>query len=173
MSSPSVKAAALGEEEVFPECFGCNSRGRSLPRVPGLRLSGKIVSSPSVAFGEDFFLNKQTAPEATNGVNSSPSARTTLGKAFPECTSFGSRGRRLYREEIPRALFPECCTRGRLPRVQLSLPRVHSTLVEATASRSDMAVLYSYVSFCFVLDEKRKQSNPQFSLTEKISQKHA
>ena len=105
--------------------------------MPGLRLSGKIVPSPSVVLGEDFFFfNKQTAPEATNGVNPSPSARMALGKDFPECTSFGSRGRRLYREEILRALFPERCTRGRLLRVQLGLPRMHLALGEATPSRS-------------------------------------
>jgi len=57
-------------------------------------------------------------------------------RPFSEYTIFGSRRRRLSREEIPRTLFPECCTRGRLPWVQLGLPRVHLTLGEATASRS-------------------------------------
>ena len=127
----------------FPECMGCDTRGREfLPRVPWLRLSGKRASSPSawaVALGEEgvfpechccgsrgrgcllrllhsgkIFLKKEMTPTATNGVNSSPSARTTLGEVFPECTIFGSRGRRLSREEIPGALlrvqlaFPEC-----------------------------------------------------------------
>ena len=137
--SPSARAAALGEEGVFRECLGSGAWGRGcLPRVPGLRRSEKRVSSPSIALGEDFFffLNKEMVPAATNGVNSSPSTRMALEKAFPEYTIFGSRGRRLSREEIPRALFPECCTRERLPRVQLSLPRVHLALGEATASRS-------------------------------------
>jgi len=116
----------------FPECMGCDTRGTEfLTRVPGLWLSGKRVSSPSAwtaALGEKgvfpecctrerFFLKKEMTPAATNGVNSSPSARTTLGEAFPECTIFGSRGRRLSHEEIPRGSsssvalgegFPEC-----------------------------------------------------------------
>jgi len=54
---PSAWAATLGEENFFPECLGCGSRGRGrLLRVPGLWLSGKRVSSPSataVALGEE------------------------------------------------------------------------------------------------------------------------
>ena len=146
ISSPSALAAALGEEGVFPECLGCGSRGRGrLPRVHGLWLSGKRVSSPSVcaaALGEEgvfpecldcssrgrecfsrvlhsgkIFFKKEMTPAATNGVNSSPSARTALEEAFPERTIFGSRRRRLSREEVPRGSspsvalgegFPEC-----------------------------------------------------------------
>jgi len=100
------------------------------------------VASPSVwaaALGEENkkIIRRKRRRLATNDVNSSPSARTALGKAFPECMIFGSQGRRLSREEIPRRLFPECCTRGRLPRVQLGLPRVHLALGEATPSRSE------------------------------------
>jgi hypothetical protein len=56
----------------------------------------------------------------------------TLGKGFPECTSFGTRGR-----PLPRLAFPECCTRGSLPRVFWGLPRVLLTLGEGGFSRSD------------------------------------
>ena len=121
---------------------------RWLPRVPVLWHSGKRdfykkkqISSPSAwtsALGKEYlkkkFKNlsrvlhsgkkikkKQRRPPA-NGVKFSPSASTALGKAFPECTIFDTRGRRLSRERISRRLFPECCTRGRLLRVQLGLP---------------------------------------------------
>ena len=118
VSSPSAWAAALREEGVFPECLGCGARGRGfLPRV--------------LHSGKNFFFKKRRKRRrlVTNGVNSSPSVSTALGKAFPECKIFGSRRRRLSREEIPRTVFPECCTRGRLP-------RVHLALGEASASRS-------------------------------------
>ena len=72
-----------------------------------------------------------------NGVKSSPSVSTALGEAFPECTIFDTRGRRLSRGRISRRLFPECYTRGRLPRVQLGLPRVQLALGEASSSCSD------------------------------------
>jgi hypothetical protein len=62
--------------------------------------------------------------DGTDGVKSSPCATVALGEAFPECMIFGTRGRPLPREPLPRKLFPECCTRGRLPRVFLALPRV-------------------------------------------------
>ena len=162
VASPSAWAAALGEESFFPECLDCGAQRRGcLSRVPGLRRPEKRVSVPSawaVALGEEgvfpecldcgargrgclsrvlhsrkIFLKKETTSAAPNGVNSSPSARTALGKAFSECTIFGSRGRRLSRKEIPQSLFPECCTRGRLP-------RVHLTLGEATASCSDYTI---------------------------------
>ena len=148
VSSPSAWAAALGEEDVFPECPDSGSRGRGcLPRVLGLQRSEKRVSSPSAwvaALGEEgvfpecctwgrlFFLNKEMAPAVTNGVNSSSGARTALGKAFLECTIFGSRRRRLSHGEIPRKLIPKYCTRGKLPRVQLGLHLVHLTLGEVT-----------------------------------------
>ena len=79
---------------------------------------------------------KKTASASANGVKSSPSASTALGKAFPECTIFDTRGRCLSRGRISRRLFPECCTRGRLPRVQLGLPRVQLALGEASSSCS-------------------------------------
>ena len=104
VSSASAWAVALGEEDVFPECLGCGARRR------GCLL--RVLHSGKIFF---FFLNKEMVPAATNGVNSSPSTRMALEKAFPEYTIFGSRRRRLSREEIPRVLFPECCTRGRLP----------------------------------------------------------
>ena len=130
----SVRFLALGED-VFPVK---TYPGDFLPRVPGLRRSGKRVSSPSVAPGEENFkkIRRKRRQPVTNGVNSSPSVETAIGKAFSKCTIFGSRRRRLSHKEIPRRLFPECCTRGRLPRVQLSLRRVHLALGEATPSRS-------------------------------------
>jgi len=156
VASPSAWVVALGEESFFPECLGCGARGRGfLPRVFRLRRSVKRVSSPSVwaaALGEEvvfpecytrgrfFFLKKKKRRKRrrlpSNGVNCSPSVTTALGKAFSECTIFGSRGRRLSREEIPRTLVHKCCTRGSLPRVQLDLLRVHLTLGEVTTSSS-------------------------------------
>jgi hypothetical protein len=65
-----------------------------------------------------------------------------LGEAFPERTIFGTRGRRLPREPLPRKLFPECCTRGRLPRVFLALPRVLQALGEAGGSCSVHMLTY-------------------------------
>jgi hypothetical protein len=76
---------------------------------------------------------------------SSPSASTPLGESFPECAISGSRGRRLPREALSRTLFPESCTRGRLPRVQPVLPRVHLAPGEDPVSRSAswlVAILY-------------------------------
>jgi hypothetical protein len=126
--------------------------------VPPPRHSGKIFSflkkgaSPSVALGEEgfkFFSNffpecntrerVEKKVDGTDGVKSSPSATGALGEAFPESTIFGSRGRPLPREPLPRKLFPECCTRGRLPRVFLALPRVLEALGEASGSRSDFS----------------------------------
>jgi len=56
------------------------------------------VASPNVALREEFFLKERTKWRwpATNDVISSPSASTTLGKAFPECMIFGSRGRQPF-----------------------------------------------------------------------------
>jgi hypothetical protein len=82
---------------------------------------------------EEFFFEKKT--DGANGVNSSPSVEVTLGVGFPECAIF-STGRPLSRERHPRKLFPECCTRGRLPRVFFCLPRVHLALGEAGVSHS-------------------------------------
>jgi len=126
-----------------------------LLRVSRLQHSGKRVSSPSAwaaALGEEGFfplgeenkkiIRRKRRRLATNDINSSPSARTTLGKAFPECMIFGSRKIRLSREEIPRRLFSECCTWGRLPQVQLDLPRVHLALGEATPCRSATWLVY-------------------------------
>ena len=96
-------------------------------------------SSPSVALEKENKKKrkrKRRRPSA-NGVKSSPSASTALGKAFPECTIFDTRGRRLSRGRISRRLFPECCTRGRLPRVQLGLLRVQPALGEASSSCSE------------------------------------
>jgi hypothetical protein len=59
-----------------------------------------------------------------------------LGEVFPECAIFGTQGRALPREPLPWKLFPECCTRGRLPRVFLALPRVLESLGEAGGSCS-------------------------------------
>ena len=81
--------------------------------------------------GKKIKKRKRRRPSA-NDVKSFPSASTALGKAFPECTIFGTRERRLYRMRISRRVFPECCTWGRLPRVQLGLPRVQLALGEAT-----------------------------------------
>jgi hypothetical protein len=112
----------------FPECL------RLALREEGFKK--KQISSLSVAPGEEFF-QKKIPPNGTNGVRSSPSAKTALGEGFPECTIFGTQGRPLSRERHRRRLFfPECCTRGRLPRVSLPLPRVHLALGEASVSRS-------------------------------------
>jgi hypothetical protein len=124
---------ALGEEGFskqqltsFPECLRLAlgeegfKKNKFLPRV--------------LHSGKSFFKKKTT--DGTDGVKSSPSAKTALGEGFPECTIFGSRGRPLSRERHPRRLFPECCTRGRLPRVLLPLPRVHLALGEASDSCS-------------------------------------
>jgi hypothetical protein len=59
-----------------------------------------------------------------------------LGEFFPECAILDSRGSRLPRGALPRILFPESCTRGRLPRVQLALPRVQPALGEDPVSCS-------------------------------------
>ena len=112
------------------------SLSSALTAALGKEYLKKIQKSfPSVALGEEN-KKKRRRPSA-NGVKSSPSASTALGKAFPECTIFDTRGRRLSRERISRRLFPECCTRGRLPRVQLGLPRVQLALGEASSSCSE------------------------------------
>jgi hypothetical protein len=88
-----------------------------------------------------------------DGVKSSPSATVALGQAFPECTIFGTRGRALPREPLPRKPFPECCTRGRLPRVLLPLPRVPRARVHAvgrgwagTRERQRLTLLFASVA---------------------------
>jgi hypothetical protein len=126
--SPSAWDGALGEEDFF-----LKNRISSLSVALEEEDLKKQISSPCVALGEEFF--KKTL-DGTDNIKSSPSARTTLGEGFPECTIFGTRGRPLSRERHPRSLFPECCTWGRLPRVFLGLPRVHLTLEEAGGSRS-------------------------------------
>ena len=130
----------------FPECLSCGTRQRGflkknkfLCRVPELRHSAKIIkknqkSSPSVALGEE--KKRKRRRLSANGVKSFPSASMALGKAFPECTIFGTRERRLCRMRISRRVFPECYTRGKLPRVQLGLPRVQLALGESSSSCS-------------------------------------
>ena len=55
VSSPGAWVTALGEEGFFPECLGYSAQERGyLPQVSGLWRSGKRVSSPSVALGEEF-----------------------------------------------------------------------------------------------------------------------
>jgi hypothetical protein len=76
---------------------------------------------------------------------SSPSAFTPLGEVFPECAIFGSRGRWLHRETIPRTLFPKSCTWGRLPRVQLVRPQVQRAPGEDPGSRSDVMGMFHYL----------------------------
>jgi len=100
LSSPSVWAAALGEEGLFLECLSYGSRGRgclplgeeffktskrrrlpttasTLPLVLG-RLSGKpFPSARYLALGEDVF------PVKRYFGHSSPSV--ALGEGFPEC----------------------------------------------------------------------------------------
>ena len=139
VASPSTCAVALGKEgfflkktNFFPECLNFGTRQRVFKK--------KIQKSfPSVALGEENQKKrkkrKRRRPSA-NDVKSFPSASTALGKAFPECTIFDTRGRRLSRERISRRLFPECCTRGRLLRVQLGLPQVQLALGEASSSCS-------------------------------------
>jgi hypothetical protein len=79
ISSPSVWAAALGEEGFFLK------KDKNLPRV--LHLGKKNTR-------EENKKRKLRWPSADD-VKSSSSASTALGEAFPECTIFGTRGRRL------------------------------------------------------------------------------
>jgi hypothetical protein len=71
-----------------------------------------------------------------------------LGKGFPECSIFATRGRPLPRDPLPRLAFPECCTQGSLSLVFWGLARVLLTLEEGGGSRSmcfiDMAEKYKY-----------------------------
>ena len=137
----------------FPECLCCDTRGRGifikknkfLPRVPELRHSAKSILKKKFKNLSRVLHSRKKIKKmkkrkrrrsSANGVKSSPSASTALGKAFPECTIFDTRERRLYRERISRRLFPECCTRGRLPRVPLGLPRVQPALGESSGSCS-------------------------------------
>jgi hypothetical protein len=68
-----------------------------------------------------------------------------LGEYFPECAILDSRGSRLPRGALPRILFPESCTRGRLPRVQLALPRVQSCSGGATLIKDFYSKLFPTV----------------------------
>ena len=115
----------------FPECLCCGTRER------GIFFKKKQISLPSAAaqaLGKEYLKKIKNLSRvlhsgkkikkngvgrrpSANDVKSFPSASTALGKAFPECTIFGTRRRRLSRERISRRLFPECCTLGRLPRV--------------------------------------------------------
>jgi hypothetical protein len=69
-------------------------------------------------------------------LNLPPSASTTLEEGFPERAIFGTWGTPLHRQRYSWKLFPECCTRGRLPRVLLGLPRVQLALGEACGCHS-------------------------------------
>jgi hypothetical protein len=69
-----------------------------------------------LALGEEFSKKNEFLPrvlhsgkskkKTVDGVKSSPSATAALGELFPECTIFGTRGRALPREPLPRKLFP-------------------------------------------------------------------
>jgi hypothetical protein len=98
--------------------------------------SGKRFQKKRNFFPECCTRGRVFKKNPVDGVKSSPSATVALGEAFPECTIFGTRGRALPREPLPRKLFSECCTRGRLPRVFLALPRVLEALGEAGGSCS-------------------------------------
>ena len=133
VASLSACAVALGKEGFFKK------KNKFLCRVPELRHSAKsILKKKFKNLSRVLHSGKKIIKKTTsaNGVKSSPSASTALGKAFPEYTIFDTRGRRLSRGWISRRLFPECCTRGRLPRVQLGLPRVQLVLGEANSSCS-------------------------------------
>ena len=98
----------------FAECLSCGTRQRVFKKkfknLSRLLHSGKKIKK-----------KKKKKTTSANGVKSSPNASTALAKAFTKCTIFDTRERRLSRGRISRRLFPECCTRGRLPRVQLAL----------------------------------------------------
>jgi hypothetical protein len=108
---PCSSAPALGEEGLknsnfFPVCC---TRGRRF------------------SFKEDKFLPRvkcffKKKADGTDSVKSSPSARTTLGEGFTECTIFGTRERPLSRERHPQSLFPECSLREGFPEHFLALP---------------------------------------------------
>ena len=117
----------LKKTNFFAECLSCGTRQRVFKK------NSKIFSECCTRGRKSKKKRKRHRPSA-NSVKSSPSASTALGKAFPECTIFDTRGRRLSRGRISRRLFPECCTQGRLPRVQLGLPRVQLALGEAASS---------------------------------------
>ena len=108
VASPSACAVALGKEgffkkktNFFPECLNCGTRQRVFKKK--FKNLSRVLHSGKK--------KKRRRPSA-NGVKFSPSASTALGKAFPECTIFGTRERRLCRMRISRRIFPECCTRG-------------------------------------------------------------
>jgi hypothetical protein len=111
----------------FPECC---TRGRGFKIKKKKFLPRVLHSGKSKKKGN-----------GADGVKSSPRGRMALGEGFPECTIFGTRRRPLSRERHPRRLFPECCTRGRLPRVFWDLPRVHLALGEAAVSCSDRGIV--------------------------------
>jgi hypothetical protein len=62
--------------------------------------------------GERF--KKKKTGDGADGVKSSPRGSMTLGKGFSECTSFGTWGRSLPREPLPRVFWGH-------PRVLLTL----------------------------------------------------
>ncbi|KAG0514061.1 hypothetical protein BDA96_10G157100 [Sorghum bicolor] len=76
VSSPSASAAALGEEGFFPECLGCCARRRGF--FPRVLHSEKI-----------FFKKRKWHRPSTNGVNSSASDNTALGKGCARFLALG------------------------------------------------------------------------------------
>jgi hypothetical protein len=101
--SPSAWDGALGEEDFL-------KKNRIFSSSVALReedfYKKKINSFPECYTRGRGFSKKKA--DGTDGVKSSPSARTALGEGFPECTIFETRGRPLSRERHPRRLFPEC-----------------------------------------------------------------
>ena len=102
VASPSACAVALGKEgflkkktNFFAECQSCGTRQRVFKK------NSKIFPECCTR-GRKSKKRKRRRPPA-NGVKSSPSASTALGKTFPECTIFDTRGRRLSRERISRS----------------------------------------------------------------------
>jgi hypothetical protein len=103
----------------FPECLGCGTQGRGF-----FFLKKRQISSPSAwaaALGEEGFFKKKTKifsecctrgrktlGEENKKKKTGSAIGTALGEAFPDCTIFGTRERRLSGERISRRLFPEC-----------------------------------------------------------------
>jgi hypothetical protein len=110
----------------FPECLGIWHSGkaifkkkrRGLPRVRGhTRGRGFLKKTnffPECCTQGRGFKKRKCLPrvlhsgkskkirDAADGVKSSPRVSMTLGKDFPECTRFGTRGRRLLCGLLPR-----------------------------------------------------------------------
>ena len=117
----------LKKTNFFPECLNYGTRQRVFKKNSKIFSEcctrGRKSKKKENDVGRRPTASSLPRVPARHSAKPSPSARfLTLGEGD------------FSRERISRRLFPECCTRRRLTRVQLGLPRVQLALGESSSS---------------------------------------